>query len=72
MRLYMSALASEGTRIAVCGVCSPGVQPGLGSLIRTRFEIDGPLVLFLGVPDHTRASTSYFSQRHSSRRRYPT
>ncbi|HET7572555.1 MAG TPA: glycosyltransferase family 4 protein [Gaiellaceae bacterium] len=36
-------------RIEVCGVCSPGVEPGGGAALRARHGIDGPLVLFLGV-----------------------
>lgn len=29
--------------------CSPGVQRGLGTSWRKRFEVEGPLILFLGV-----------------------
>jgi glycosyltransferase involved in cell wall biosynthesis len=36
-------------RIEVCGVCSPGVSTGHGEEIRARFDIAGPLVVFLGV-----------------------
>jgi glycosyltransferase involved in cell wall biosynthesis len=36
-------------RLAVCGVCSPGVDSGGGATLRERFSVEGPLVLFLGV-----------------------
>jgi glycosyltransferase involved in cell wall biosynthesis len=36
-------------RIAVCGVCSPGAEPGGGAALRARHGIAGPLVVFLGV-----------------------
>ena len=36
-------------RLAVCGVCSPGVSEGGGVALRERLGISGPLVLFLGV-----------------------
>ncbi len=36
-------------RLAVCGVCSPGVPSDRGRELRERLEIAGPLVLFLGV-----------------------
>jgi glycosyltransferase involved in cell wall biosynthesis len=42
-------LGVEDARAIVCGVCSPGVEPGLGAGLRRRHAIDGPLVLFLGV-----------------------
>ncbi len=34
--------------VAVCGVCSDGVTPGLGNDLRRRHDIAGRLVLFLG------------------------
>jgi glycosyltransferase involved in cell wall biosynthesis len=36
-------------RIAVSGVGSPGVPTGGGEALRRRLQIDGPLVVFLGV-----------------------
>ncbi len=36
-------------RIEICGVCSPGMPSGGGGAIRQRYEIQGPLVLYLGV-----------------------
>ena len=36
-------------RVAVSGVCSPGIVLGGGAAIRERHRISGPLVLFLGV-----------------------
>jgi glycosyltransferase involved in cell wall biosynthesis len=39
-------------RIAICGICSPGVEAGGGERIRRRFDIRGPLVVFLGVRRH--------------------
>jgi glycosyltransferase involved in cell wall biosynthesis len=47
-RLYAS-LGVPRSSIEVCGVCSPGVDAGHGERIRSQFEIDGPLVVFLGV-----------------------
>jgi glycosyltransferase involved in cell wall biosynthesis len=46
-RLYRE-LGVEPERIAVCGVCSPGVPDTDGRTIRSRHGIEGPLVLFLG------------------------
>jgi glycosyltransferase involved in cell wall biosynthesis len=46
--LYES-LGVARDRIAVQGVCSPGVDAGGGTEIRRRHSIAGPLVLFLGV-----------------------
>ena len=42
-------LGVSDERLAVCGVCSPGVRSGGGAELRERFDIVGPLVLFLGV-----------------------
>jgi glycosyltransferase involved in cell wall biosynthesis len=42
-------LGVSGDRVVVCGAGSPGVRPGLGSKVRRRHRIDGPLVLFLGA-----------------------
>jgi glycosyltransferase involved in cell wall biosynthesis len=42
-------LGVSDERLAVCGVCSPGVHSGGGTELRERFDIVGPLVLFLGV-----------------------
>jgi glycosyltransferase involved in cell wall biosynthesis len=42
-------LGVSSDRIAVCGACSPGVEPGRGAEVRARFGVAGPLVLFLGV-----------------------
>jgi glycosyltransferase involved in cell wall biosynthesis len=36
-------------RLAVCGVCSPGLRAGGGAALREQRGISGPLVLFLGV-----------------------
>jgi glycosyltransferase involved in cell wall biosynthesis len=44
-----SGLGLANDRLAVCGVCSPGVSAGGGAELRKRFGISGPLVLFLGV-----------------------
>ncbi len=46
-RLYRE-LGVERGRVAVCGVCSPGVPAAGGDALRLRHGIDGPLVLFLG------------------------
>ena len=43
-------------RIEVCGVCSPASRPVMAR-DPPRFHIKGPLVVFLGVGDRTRAST---------------
>jgi glycosyltransferase involved in cell wall biosynthesis len=42
-------LGVREARLAICGVCSPGVEAGEGDAMRRRFEIEGPLVVFLGV-----------------------
>lgn len=44
-----SRLGVADERLAVCGVCSPGVTGGGGATLRERLGISGPLVLFLGV-----------------------
>ena len=36
-------------RVAVSGVCTPGVACGGGVELRRRYDVDGPLVLFLGA-----------------------
>jgi glycosyltransferase involved in cell wall biosynthesis len=36
-------------RLAISGICSRGLQPGGGPAIRARYDITGPLVLYLGV-----------------------
>jgi phosphatidyl-myo-inositol dimannoside synthase len=36
-------------RIAICGTCSPALRAGGGAAIRERFELGGPIVLFLGA-----------------------
>jgi glycosyltransferase involved in cell wall biosynthesis len=36
-------------RIAICGICSPGVRGGGGGAIRERFHVGRPIVLFLGA-----------------------
>jgi phosphatidylinositol alpha-1,6-mannosyltransferase len=36
-------------RIAICGICSPALREGGGAAIRERFELGGPIVLFLGA-----------------------
>jgi len=36
-------------RIAICGICSPALPEGGGAAIRERFEVRGPIVLFLGA-----------------------
>jgi glycosyltransferase involved in cell wall biosynthesis len=36
-------------RLAVSGICSRGLQPGGGCAMRARYEVKGPLVLYLGV-----------------------
>jgi glycosyltransferase involved in cell wall biosynthesis len=36
-------------RIAICGICSPALSEGGGAAIRERFEVGGPIVLFLGA-----------------------
>jgi phosphatidyl-myo-inositol dimannoside synthase len=36
-------------RIAICGICSPALPGGRGPAIRERFEVGGPIVLFLGA-----------------------
>jgi glycosyltransferase involved in cell wall biosynthesis len=47
-RLYRE-LGVADDRLAVCGVCSPGVAGGGGDRLRRERGIEGPLVLFLGV-----------------------
>jgi len=64
-------LGVSDERLAVCGVCSPGVRPGGGAELRERFGIAGPLVLFLGVRrpykgfDLISASAPLVAQRRS-------
>ena len=36
-------------RIAICGICSPALREGGGLAIRERFEVGGPIILFLGA-----------------------
>jgi glycosyltransferase involved in cell wall biosynthesis len=36
-------------RLAISGICSRGLQSGGGPAIRARYDINGPLVLYLGV-----------------------
>jgi glycosyltransferase involved in cell wall biosynthesis len=36
-------------RIAICGICSPALREGGGAAIRERFDVGGPIVLFLGA-----------------------
>jgi glycosyltransferase involved in cell wall biosynthesis len=42
-------LGVPAERLAVSGICSRGLLPGGGRAIRERYEINGPLVLYLGV-----------------------
>jgi phosphatidyl-myo-inositol dimannoside synthase len=42
-------LGVPAERIAICGICSPALREGGGAAIRERFELAGPIVLFLGA-----------------------
>jgi glycosyltransferase involved in cell wall biosynthesis len=42
-------LGVPANQIEVLGVCSPGVSAGGGAAIRERYQIHGPLILYLGV-----------------------
>jgi glycosyltransferase involved in cell wall biosynthesis len=43
------AMGIREDRIAICGVCAPAAATGGGPDLRARYDISGPLVLFLGV-----------------------
>lgn len=47
-RLY-TELGTPASRVEVVGVCSPGLVPPPDERIRCRYDIEGPLVVFLGV-----------------------
>lgn len=45
----LSGLGVAQEHLSVSGVCSPGLPTGGGQTIRDAHDIDGPLVVFLGV-----------------------
>lgn len=45
---FYRQLGAPAGRVAVAGVCSPGVPAGGGRAVRARAGVSGPLVLFLG------------------------
>ena len=48
-RSVFAELGVPTDRVAVCGVCSPGVSAGGGEELRVRYDLRGPVVLFLGA-----------------------